>query len=132
MEFLVIYETNHKESEMFIHYCQWTGNEKAMEKLLTYISLADYEELDGGHYSSVWAAFNKRIPESAVDAHMGLDDPNGYSRFFNKHVGQFTCPDLLDDEEEDDDEKPFTIARALHEMFYGGREYFSKLFQQAT
>ena len=129
MEFIVIYETNHKENEMFIHYCQWTGNEKEMMKLLKYIELADYEELDGGDYSSVWAATNKRIPESAVDAHVGLDDPNGYDKLFNKHAGSFRCPDF-GDEDCSEDEKPYKIARYLDEMFYGGRGYFSKLFKK--
>lgn len=129
MEFIVIYETNHKENEMFIHYCQWTDNEEEIAKFLKYIELADYEELYGGDYSSVWAATNKRIPESAVDAHMGLDDPNGYSKLFNKHVGKFTCPEIMDDDWTEED-KPYKIAGELDEMFYGGREYFSKLFKK--
>jgi hypothetical protein len=109
MEFIIIFETNHKEEEMFIHYCQWTGNEVELRKFIKYIKEANFWELDGSDHSSLAAATNKRIPESAVDAHIGLRDPNGYDHMFQKHVGKFTCPNLDDDDdgrdEKDDDDK---------------------------
>lgn len=122
MEFLVIYETNHKENETFIHYCQWTGNENELNKLIQLIEKADYEELWGGDYSSVWVARNKCIPESAVDAHIGLDDPNGYSKMFVKHTGTFKCPKI------DESLNEYELARELDQLFYGGRESFSYCF----
>lgn len=132
MEYLVIFETNHKENETFVHYCQWTGNEAELIKLIGYIGEADYEELYGGDYSSVTAAMNKRIPEAAVDAHVGLDDPNGYDAMFQKHKGTFLCPYFEDEDEEStpDDQRPYEIAKWLDEMFYGGRGYFRDLFKQ--
>ena len=127
MEYIVIFERNHKEEETFLHYCQWTGNEEELGKLVKYIEKANYEELDGGDYSSIWVATNKRVPESAVDAHVGLSDPNGYAAMFQKHKGKFTCPDF---EIEAGDEEEYELARALDELFYGGQSRFPKLFKK--
>jgi hypothetical protein len=126
MEFLVIYEFNHKENEMFIHYCQWAGNEAELTKLMGFIERADWDEM-GGDYSSVSVARNKRVPESAVDAHIGLEDPNGYSRLFEKHTGKFVCPDFDEDEDLDDEENrrhPHDLASDLDRFFYGGSGLF--------
>ncbi len=110
MEFIIIFEHNHKEDEHLIHYCQWTGNEAELGKLFTVLENADYEELLGGDYSSFWYS-SVKIPESAVDIHMKIEDP------FRKHTGTFVCPGFRED--------PYKTAKDLH-RFYNGRieDYF--------
>ena len=124
MEYLVIYETNHKENELFIHYCQWTGNEEQLTKFMALMDKADYDDFYGD-VSTVCYAKNKRVPELAVDAHMGLDDPNSYSHLFKKHSGTFTCPEF------DEDESGGGIARSLDDLFYGSGRNFKNLFMTA-
>ncbi len=110
MEFIIIFEQNHKEDEHLIHYCQWTGNEAELEKLFMVLENADYEELLGGDYSSFWYS-SVKIPESAVDIHMKIEYP------FYKHTGTFVCPSFRED--------PYKAAKDLH-RFYAGRigDYF--------
>ena len=111
MEFVIIFEHNHKENEHLIHYCQWTGNEVELEKLFAALLNADYEELLGGDYSSFWYS-SVKIPESAVNIHMEIEYP------FYKHTGKFVCPEFS--------EYSYEIAKELDERYYGGRigDYF--------
>jgi hypothetical protein len=131
MEFIVLIEKNYTENEIFIHYCQLTGNEEEMGKFLKYVNKADYKDLYFGDYSDVVDGVNARIlvaeaqllPESDVDACIGLRDPNGYLRMFQKHVGKFTCPDHLDSVANE-----YDIANEMDDIFYGSNACFSNLF----
>jgi hypothetical protein len=106
MEFIIIFEENHKDHENYIHYCQWTGNEEELFKLIVAIDNADYEELLGGDYSSFYTS-DVKIPEAAVDAHMKI------KFMFYKHTGKFTCPSLSTDS--------YEVARDLDHYYYRGR-----------
>jgi hypothetical protein len=121
MQFITILETNHKERESFLHYCQWTGNEDELTKLLKVIDLACYDDMCGD-YSDFWYS-RALIRESAVDEHVQLKEYGSYCPMFQKHVGVFTCPEFdVDDCEKDGD----MAARILDDTFYGCRlkEYF--------
>jgi hypothetical protein len=111
MEFIIIFEHNHKEDEHLIHYCQWTGNEAELEKLFSALLNAEYDDLAGGDYSSFWYS-DVKIPESGVDIHMKIEYP------FYKHTGTFVCPEF--------DKEPFVVAKQLDDRFYAGRieDYF--------
>ena len=111
MEFILVVETNHKENEEFLHYCQWTGNEEELKKLFTLFEKADYETLLGGDYSSFWFS-TITISESAVDEHVKIKDFGSYCHMFQKHTGKFVCPDF-------DTEDEFDIAVRLDKYFYG-------------
>ena len=113
MEFVIIFEHNHKEDEHIIHYCQWMNNEAELEKLFTALENAEYDDLAGGDYSS-FSCSDVKIPESAVDIHMKIGYP------FRKHTGKFVCPEF--------GEEPFVIAEQLDDRFYAGRieNYFKK------
>jgi hypothetical protein len=106
MEFVIIFEENHKDHEYLMHYCQWTGNEAELGKLFTAIDNADYEELLGGDYSS-FDYSDVKIPESAVDVHVQIK----YT--FYKHTGKFVCPEFSEDS--------YKIAKELDERYYRGR-----------
>lgn len=138
--FRVIYETNYKENETFLHYCQYTGNEKELDMFCDIINHACFDELDGD-VVKFYVGYNKLIPESAVDAHIGLDSPNGYAHMFQKHTGKFKCPRLEAIWHDDDDEEinlerararldnadSHRIARELDEWLYSTKivYYFS-------
>ena len=107
MDFVIVFEENHKDNEHYIHYCQWTGNEQDLDELLYAIQQADYEELLGGDYSSFWCSY-VTIPEAAVDAHMKVDPS-----MFKKHTGKFVCPKFSDD--------CYEVARELDDLYYRGR-----------
>lgn len=120
MKFVLILETNHKENEDFLHYCQWNENEEELEKLFRLFKEADYEELFGGHYSSFWFS-RTLLSESAVDEHVKLREFGGYDRMFQKHTGKFVCPKFETDD-------PYAIGRMIDECFYGCRiaDFFKK------
>ena len=120
MQFITILETNHKENETFIHYCQWTDNEEELEKLLKVIDFACYDDMYGD-YSDFWYS-RALISEFAVDEHVQLKEYGGYAHMFQKHMGVFTCPEFDTDYENDGD----MAARLLDDTFYGCRlkEYF--------
>ena len=120
--FRVIYEQNNKEEETFIHYCQYTGNEAELDKFCKIINRSLAQDLYGD-FSEFYAARNKLIPESAVDAHIGIIDINCYARMFQKHTGSFKCPEFESYDEELDDgakfyEKGDELARELDELLY--------------
>ncbi len=111
MQFITIVETNHKEHETFIHYCQWNGNEKELQKLMNVIDTSEGgDELDGD--VSTFVCSNVLISETAADEHMQLEY-GSYSHMFQKHVGVFKSPkfDYIRDSLE--------ASRSLDEFFYG-------------
>jgi hypothetical protein len=119
MQFITILETNHKENEIFIHYCQWTGNEEELGKLLKIIEFADPSNMSGDFCDFCYS--EKKVSEGAVDEHIRL----GYGCFahtFQKHTGVFKCPDIKEEEVED----KYKAAQMLDECFYACRlgDYF--------
>lgn len=116
MEFVVVYEHNHKDEEVYIHYCQWTGNEESLTNFFDAIENADYEQFQGGHYSSFRSSTTK-LPESVVNAHMNLEN---LEYTFKKHVGKFRFSKL-------DTEDPYEIAEILQDFWRGRlRDFFGK------
>jgi hypothetical protein len=117
MQFITIIETNHKEHEVFFHYCQLNGNEDELNKLMKVIDQSEYGELYGD--VSTFKCSPIRISEAAVDEHVPLDY-GCYDSMFQKHVGVFKCPEFecLDDEHE--------AAKFLDNCFYACRlrDYF--------
>jgi hypothetical protein len=111
MEFIPIVENNHKEREMYVFYCQWTGNEEELEKLIRVIEKADCQL--HGDYSDFQTS-RTRISESAVDEHVKLTEFGSYTHMFQKCVGTFVCPDFSDMD-------PYDLGNALDERFYHGR-----------
>ena len=113
--FLVIIETNHKERETFVHYCE---SQESITKLLKAIERADTSELwgDVSHFSYSWGV----VSEEAVDAHVALTELGCYDKMFQKHTGVFKCPDISDD--------PTQAAHDLDKYFYACRlgDYFSE------
>ena len=122
MQFILIVETNHKENETFLHYCQWTGNEEELEKLVVMLEKADYDDLYGGDFSSFWFSRTK-VSESAVDEHVKLEEFGSYSRMFQKHTGKFVCPEF-----DGDTECPYNIANQIDRYFFACRleDFFHK------
>jgi hypothetical protein len=100
-EFVMFFEKNHKENELFIYYLQWNGNEEELTKLNTILSKALYDDMYGD-YSFVMMDINTKIPESAVDIHCKVRDPNGYWKLFTKCTGKFIYPFDEEDLEEDE------------------------------
>jgi hypothetical protein len=113
--FLVIVETNYKERESFIHYCE---SQDSVTKLMRAIEKADTSKLHGdvSHFSCSWGV----VPEEAVDAHVALKELGCYDHMFQKHVGVFKCPKISDD--------PIQAACDLDTHFYGCRlgDYFKE------
>jgi hypothetical protein len=122
MKFIVILETNHKENESYIHYCQWDGNETELQKLLNVIEFACYDDMYGDY--SDFVCSRNFISESAVDEHIQLKEFNSYDHMFQKHVGVFKCPEF--DYLRDGDE--YEAAKMLDDCLYGCKlgNYFHK------
>ena len=116
MDFIVIHEFNNKETEVFLHYCQWTRNERELSKLIKVIEEADNDELMGD--VSFFQVSRVKIPEYAVDIHTRIKGFNSYHDMFQKHTGIFKCPLFTEDFIEN--------AHKLHSYFYGCRigDYF--------
>jgi hypothetical protein len=112
-EFVVFYEKNHKENELFIFYLQWTGNEEELTKLHKFVSKARYDDMDGD-YSQVKLDLSVKLPQSAVDLHCRLHDMNNYFNLFTKVTGMFKCP--FGEKDEDMDE--YETAKRIDEIFY--------------
>jgi hypothetical protein len=114
-KFLVIVETNHKEKESFVHYCE---SQDSLTNLLKAIEKADPSELwgDVSHFTCSWL----KVSEEAVDVHLTLKELGKYNHMFQKHTGVFNCPTFPED--------PKDIARKLDDYFYGCRlgDYFKK------
>ena len=111
-------EHNHKEDETYIFYCQWTGNEEEMEKLIQAIETVYNDDLHGD--VSLFQVSRVRIPEAAVDIHCNIKDFGCYINMFQKCEGTFTCPEFSED--------PYERAKELDDYFYHGRlrNHFSK------
>jgi Zn finger protein HypA/HybF involved in hydrogenase expression len=108
LKFIVIMEQNMKDNELFVHYCQWNGNEYELTKLVRHIEAADREEYPVEGDVSRFAACLVKITEESVDQHVKL--PFGRcDHMFQKHVGTFTCPECI------------ITTRDLDEHFYGGQ-----------
>lgn len=106
MEFIIIFEQNHKNHEHRIHYCQWTGNEAELGKLFAAFKKANYEKLLGRDHSS-FDYSDVKIPESAVNIHVQVNHT------FYKHTGTFVCPEFSGDS--------YKIASHLDVRYYRGR-----------
>ena len=92
MQFVTIVETNHKERETFIHYCQLHGNEDELGKLMRVIHQSDGgDELDGD--VSTFMCCTTRMSEAVADEHAKLSY-GCFARMFQKHTGVFKCPTL--------------------------------------
>ena len=120
MQFIVIFEHNHKENEQFLHYCQWTNNEVELEKLCRIVDFALYDDMDGDYCS--FCCSRTLISESAVNEHLKIKEFNSYDHMFQKHIGVFECPefDPLMDE--------YEVAKRLDDIFYACKlgNYFKK------
>jgi hypothetical protein len=116
MDFIVIYEFNNKETEVFLHYCQWTGNERELSKLIKVIEEADNDDLVGD--VSFFQVSCVKIHEYAVDVHTRIKGFNNFDDMFQKHTGVFNCPEFTNDSIEN--------AHKLDSYFYGCRigDYF--------
>ena len=111
MDYIIILEHNHKEDETYVLYCQWTGNEEQLEKLVKVIETADPEDLSGDYAS--FSVSRVKIPEAAVDVHCSIKDFGGYIHMFQKCKGTFTCPEFSKD--------PYEIAKELDDCYYHGK-----------
>lgn len=111
MDYIIILEHNHKEDETYVLYCQWTGNEEQLEKLVKVIETADPEDLSGDYAS--FSVSRVKIPEAAVDVHCSIKDFGGYIHMFQKCKGTFTCPEFSKD--------PYEIAKELDDYYYHGK-----------
>ena len=111
MDYIIILEHNHKEDETYVLYCQWTGNEEQLEKLVKVIETADPEDLSGDYASFSFSRV--KIPEAAVDVHCSIKDFGGYIHMFQKCKGTFTCPEFSKD--------PYKIAKELDDYYYHGK-----------
>ena len=101
----MILEHNKKEEETYIFYCQYTGNEAEMEKLMAAIETACTDDLDGD--VAFFEVSRVKIPEAAVDIHCSIKDFGSYIHMFQKCEGTFTCPEFSED--------PYEIAKELDE-----------------
>jgi hypothetical protein len=118
MEYIIILEHNKKEEETYVFYCQYTGNEGEMEKLMKAIETACTDDMYGD--VALFETSRVKIPEAAVDIHCSINDFGSYIKMFQKCKGSFTCPEFSED--------PYEIAKELDEYFYHGklREKFSE------
>jgi len=118
MEYIMVLEHNKKENETYIFYCQWTGNELELEKLIHVIKTANPEDLSGD--VAIFEVSRTRIPESAVNVHISIKDFGSYTNMFQKCEGTFTCPIFSED--------PHEKAIGLDDKFFGGRlpKFFGK------
>jgi len=114
----MVLEHNKKEDETYIFYCQWTGNELELEKLIHVIKTANPEDLSGD--VAIFEVSRTRIPESAVNVHISIKDFGSYTNMFQKCEGTFTCSIFSED--------PHEKAIGLDDKFFGGRlpKFFSK------
>lgn len=114
----MVLEHNKKEDETFVLYCQYTGNEAEMDKLIEAIQTACTDDLDGD--VAFFEASKTKIPEAAVDIHCSIKDFGSYIHMFQKCKGTFTCPEFSKD--------PYERAKELDDYYYHGRlrENFSE------
>lgn len=132
MQFITILETNRREKESAIHYCQWDGNEAELEKLFNIMTLSYQDDDFRCHEVCTFVFSRQLIPEAAVDAHCKLLYGN-YMSMFVKHTGTFKCPPFETTVESEGGEEvrvpmtdPYKCAEALHEYFRNTElsEYF--------
>lgn len=118
LEFVVLYEKNYTYKEVFVFYLQWTGNEEAitlLEKITSKALYEDYEYKCNNEYSFICVDIENLIPESAVDIHCRLIDPNSYCPLFTKLTGKFKCPFKEEDYDIDEYELPSLINEELYD-----------------
>ncbi len=116
LEFVMLYEYNYKENELFIFYLQWTGNEEALKKLHKIISKAFFDDMYGD-FSLPTLNIKTKIPESAVDIHCQASDvidPNCFHKLFTKCTGTFHYPF----EDEDLEREEFELAQLIDSVLY--------------
>jgi hypothetical protein len=111
MEYVIILEHNKKEEETYVLYCQYTGNETEMEKLMAAIETACTDDLDGD--VAFFETSRVKIPEAAVDIHCSIKDFGSYIHMFQKCEGTFTCPEFSED--------PYEIAKELDDYYFHGK-----------
>lgn len=83
MEFVLLCKHNRKDKSSFLYYCQWTGNEEQLGRLLHIVRQADIHDVP----AQIEGSFVK-IPEAVVDLHVKMLSTSA------KYVGRFTCPDF--------------------------------------
>jgi hypothetical protein len=113
MEYIIILEHNHKENDTFVFYCQWTGNEVELEKLINIIKTASSDGMYGDYAS--FSTSRVKIPETAVDIHCSINEFGNYMKMFQKCKGTFTCPEFSEDK--------YELAIQLDKYFNHGRLY---------
>lgn len=118
--FRVIYEKDHYENEMFIHYCQYTGNEAEIDTFCEIINWSDGRTMRG-EYSEFYSDTLVLIPESAVDMHIKLDHTNRYAHLFQKHTGTFKCPEFENYNQEEDTWDSYELAREISKLLYSSK-----------
>lgn len=94
----MIVEFNSKENESFFHYCQYTGNEKELDKLGKMIGNCSFN-LQGDHVSLKY--ITTKIPENVATFQASIRTGD-YAPTFQKHNGVFKCPFEPDDADDDD------------------------------
>lgn len=118
MEFITIKEHNEKENEVFIYFCQWTGNEEELLKLSDVMGKSSFDYRAGSDASWFQMSLGT-ISESAVDEIVNkVTGFNMFNKMFHKCTGVFTCPEFDDTD----------IERQLDELFYACQlpSYFLK------
>ena len=116
LEFVVFYERNHKENEIFVFYLQWTGNEAELTRLAACLSEADFSELHGD-FVEVALDLRVKLPESVVDTHCQLKHTlNSFHPMFTKCVGVFRCP--LDETDVAAEADACDVAKLIDENFF--------------
>lgn len=148
MEYIAILEKKIERGEIFVLYCQWTGNEAELEKLA---KAMDSTNRDPEDHITAFTFSRQRLPESVVDLHLGITefqvsvwkDMGGGDNFeevslpmFTKCSGTFVFPekafqkclenDFSDDEDEEEEAGETDRALAMDELFSGLRlkKYF--------
>lgn len=115
MEYVMIIEFNTKENETFFHYCQYTGNEKALDDLETMISNSCFD-LCGDFITLKYVS--AKIPENIATFQANIRSGE-YAQTFQKHNGVFKCPfEFVDNED---------CSELIDEYFFGCRigNYFN-------
>ncbi len=98
MEYIAIQEWNFETRYTFVFYCQWTGNEVELEKLLTLIELSMEARAGAEGEVSTFQVSRRLIPESVVDIQVSL-----------KELGYPETEFVL----EEGKSKPFPVIRPL-------------------
>jgi hypothetical protein len=149
MEYIAILEKKVERGEIFVLYCQWTGNEAELEKLAKAMESTNQDPED---HMTTFTFSRQRFPEAVVDLHLGITefqvsvwkDMGDGDNFedvslpmFTKCSGTFVFPEkafqksmeneFRDEEEEEEEAGESDRALALDYLFSGCRlkNYFT-------